>query len=299
MKIIYIISFLLLSAIVGLTGCESVVENLDSFEGKSKLVIVSYISPQDTMLVVQIQKTQPAIGRKMTDEQLKVKDAIVTISDGASVVALAYNPERLQYEADARTWPITAGKTYSLKVMSPAGNAEASCTIPATEGIEITEIQAPYTIEKDYYGKDIRRYSVSYTWRDAPGITNYYRTLAYKQYTYTDPVNGKKFIQREGLYWDYGDGNIHTDTETQNDLLSTEKLSYYEYNYESIDKPFHIYAVLVVADRNYYLYQQSLDNQGENSGNPFAEPYVMYTNIEGGLGVFAGYNQVVSRLELE
>ncbi|WP_162427294.1 DUF4249 domain-containing protein [Pontibacter pudoricolor] len=299
MKKINTLLFVLLSAVVGLTGCESDVKDIDSFEGKSKLVVVSYISPQDTMLVVRVQKTQPAIGRKMTDEQLKVKDAIVTISNGASVIALNYNPEAMHYEADARAWPIEAGKTYSLKVTSLAGNAEATCTIPSTDGIEITEIKAPYTIEKDYYGRDMRWYTVSYKWRDAPDVTNFYRTLVYKQYTYTDPVTGAKHVQKEGLNWNSGDSkDIHTDKDTQNGLLTSQALSYYEYNYESIDKPFYIYAVLVVSDKNYYLYQQSLDNQGQNSGNPFAEPYVMYTNIEGGLGVFAGYNQLVSRIEL-
>lgn len=299
MKIIRLITLLLVSIAATFAGCESEVVNLDSFEGKSKLVVVSYISPQDTLLVARVQKTQPAIGKKITEEQLKVKDAVVTISDGTSVAALSYNPETAQYEADARAWPIVAGKTYHLKVRSAAGNAEATCTIPSTEGIEITEIEAPHTVTKDYYGNNQHRYTLSYKWRDAPGITNFYRTLMYKQYSYTDGVTGTKHVQKEGIDWSYGDGkDLHTDEETQNGIIVSKEVAYYEYNYESIDKPFYIYAVLVVSDKNYYMYQYSLDNQGENSSNPFAEPYVMYTNIEGGLGVFAGYNQLVSRIEL-
>jgi hypothetical protein len=299
MKIIRIFSLLLLSTIVGLSGCESDVKDIDSFEGKSKLVVVSYIAPQDTMLIVRVQKTQPAIGRKLTSEQLKVKDAIVTISNGSSTVALNYNHETFQYEADARAWPVEAGKTYSLKVMSGVGNAEAICTIPFTEGIAITELEAPYTIVQDYFGQDVRRYTVSYKWSDAPDKKNYYRTLAYKMYTYTDSYYGTKRVQKEGLYGSFNnDREIQTDEETRNGMMSSEPISYHEYNYAAMDKPFYIYAVLVVSDRNYYLYHRDLNKQQGSNGNPFAEPALIYTNIEGGLGVFAGYNQLVSRLEL-
>lgn len=283
-----------------LTGCESDVDNIDSFESKSKLVVVSYISPQDTMLVVRVQKTQPALGQQLTEEQRKVKDATVTISDGASVVALAYNAANNQYEADARTWPIAAGKTYRLKVVAPVGTAEATCTVPLTEGIAITEATAPYTLIEDYYGQSVRKYTITFKWQDAPGVTNFYRTLAFKEYTLTDH-NGEKRVYKEGLYgsYDNDDRQIQNDENYQGGIMTSEPLVYHDYSSESIEKPYYINCVLVVSDKNYFLYHRALNKQEESNGNPFAEPALMYSNVKGGLGVFGGYNQLLARITVE
>ncbi|MBC5772514.1 DUF4249 domain-containing protein [Pontibacter sp. KCTC 32443] len=298
MKTLRLITLLLVSIAVTFTGCESDVDNIDSFESKSKLVVLSYISPQDTMLEVRVQKTQPAIGKQLTDEQRKVKDATVTISNGTSVVSLAYNAETNQYEADARAWPIEAGKTYKLKVVAPGATAEASCTVPFTDGIEITEATAPYSIIEDYYGQSVRRYTITFKWRDAPNVKNFYRTLAFKEYSITD-FYGKR-VYKEGLYASYEDDKeIQDDEETDNGIMTSEPLVFHDYNYENIDKPYYIHCVLVVSDQNYYLYHRSLDEQEESNGNPFAEPTLMYTNMEGGIGVFAGYNQLLSTIEIE
>lgn len=41
------------------------------------------------------------------------------------------------------------------------------------------------------------------------------------------------------------------------------------------------------TSESYYRYMKSIENGDGESGNPFAEPTTMYTNIEGGYGVFA------------
>jgi hypothetical protein len=48
---------------------------------------------------------------------------------------------------------------------------------------------------------------------------------------------------------------------------------------------------LIHASKEYYLYHSKLTIAADNNGNPFAEPVIMYTNINGGYGVFAGFNQ--------
>ncbi|NDK56679.1 DUF4249 domain-containing protein [Pontibacter fetidus] len=298
MKILRVIT-LLVTIVTTLTGCESDVNNIESFESKSKLVVVSYISPQDTMLVVRVQKTQPALGKQLTEEQRNVKDAVVTIADGTAIVALAYNATTNQYEADARAWPVQAGKTYHLKVAAPGSTAEATCTIPLTDGITITEATAPYTIIQDYYGQSVPKYTITFKWQDAPGVKNFYRTLAFKEYSFTD-FSGKKHTYKEGLYGSYDneDKQLQDDEDYQGSIMSSEPLVYYDYNSGSVDKPYYINCVLVVSDKNYFLYHRALDKQEESNGNPFAEPALMYTNMQGGLGVFAGYNQLVTKIEI-
>jgi hypothetical protein len=68
----------------------------------------------------------------------------------------------------------------------------------------------------------------------------------------------------------------------------------YDYtSYESIIA----YGYLFNTDEPYYRYHQSLRNS--NNDNPFAEPAPVYSNITGGLGVFAAYNQSVITLQLK
>lgn len=298
MKFIRLFPLLMLCALVVLTGCESDVEDMD-LDVSSKLVVISYISPQDTLLKVHLQMSQPAIGKRLSSEQLKIKNATVTISDGASVLALAYNADKDHYEGDAKAWPVSAGKTYRLKVITPAGDvAEATCTVPRTEGIEITEINAPYSVEQDYYNSNARKYNISFKWKDAPEVANYYRTLVYKAYSITDS-DGLKRTFYEGVYRGYNGIDTQTDEKSKGGIMTSEAIVYYDYNSDRMDKPFYLYAVLVVSDRHYYLYHQSLYKQQETSDNPFSEPTIMYSNIKGGLGVFGGYNQLVAVKELE
>ena len=49
-----------------------------------------------------------------------------------------------------------------------------------------------------------------------------------------------------------------------------------------------LHLSLLVVDDHYYNYHQSLLTNSVD--NPFAEPAPIYSNFEGGLGVFAAYN---------
>jgi len=42
---------------------------------------------------------------------------------------------------------------------------------------------------------------------------------------------------------------------------------------------------------DYYKYQKTYIKQVENKNNPFASVIEVYTNIENGVGIFAGYNR--------
>jgi hypothetical protein len=47
-----------------------------------------------------------------------------------------------------------------------------------------------------------------------------------------------------------------------------------------------VFFDLISIDRNAYLYYLSFARHMWNQGDPFAEPVVVYTNIENGIGVF-------------
>jgi hypothetical protein len=41
-----------------------------------------------------------------------------------------------------------------------------------------------------------------------------------------------------------------------------------------------------------------VEQHQDANGNPFAEPVLVYTNVTGGLGVFAAYNQLKATLRV-
>lgn len=43
------------------------------------------------------------------------------------------------------------------------------------------------------------------------------------------------------------------------------------------------------TDEHYFKYHRSVQTRGD-SDNPFVEPSLIYTNVEGGLGCFGAYN---------
>ncbi len=52
------------------------------------------------------------------------------------------------------------------------------------------------------------------------------------------------------------------------------------------------YVLLRTTTEEYYQYNVTQDLQASVESNPFAQPVQVFNNIEGGLGIFAGYSQV-------
>ncbi|MFQ5636990.1 MAG: DUF4249 family protein [bacterium] len=66
-------------------------------------------------------------------------------------------------------------------------------------------------------------------------------------------------------------------------------ISFYNYS-----EPIEMFiVVLLTTSESYYNFHKSVDQQNATEDNPFAEPVPIYTNIENGLGVFAGYSSFV------
>lgn len=54
---------------------------------------------------------------------------------------------------------------------------------------------------------------------------------------------------------------------------------------------YRLYVVLRTVTEDYYQYNYTRDLQASVENNPFAQPVQLYDNIDGGLGIFAGYSQ--------
>lgn len=186
------IFFLFSLAAVNL-ACQKEVTSIKLPESDSKLVVTSFISPQDTAVHVRITRSVPTIGYVQA-VGVPVVDAMVRISNDTQTASLEFNDTTGTYFAETAYFPITAGTTYTLRVTTPdGGQAEATCTVPAALDLPLTitldSASVSYNTQKEY--------NLRIGWPDPAGETNYYRVAGEVASEYMRPPgNGSAPPQR-------------------------------------------------------------------------------------------------------
>ncbi len=244
-----------------------------------KLVVFSVISPQDELIKVKVSKSLPLYSFKPSvgwDNQFPVvNNATVTISDGINNYNLSYDEDIEVYIIDSASLKIIPGRSYNLKVKTPDGfNAESSCTVPVETpaAIQITGI--------DYIHKYGEKFcNVNLQLPDLPGNGQFYRIS----------LMGQRYEEYAQIYSYYHVGLTRGDEvfsdknrEGTNFTFRTGEI------YLSMEGPDLFYASVYVTDEAYYNYHYSLMTFEDE--NPFSEPTPIFSNIKGGLGVFAAVN---------
>jgi hypothetical protein len=275
-----------------LQSCEEDITDSVHINTKADLVVTAFISPQDTAFEVRVSKSRPVVGRLLTEEEARVKDATVRLSRGSQRVLLTYDQERRLYRAKTSLLPVLAGQTYTLQVTTPDQYAvSGSCTVPATEAIVVSNLQHTTRKERWFDTEEIDKHIFSFKWQDAPGRENYYHVFAEREIV--DPQT-----QAKVRYALHGDEKQLFSDERKDGLLFSGSRSYNIFPNQPDPRPADLHLYLAVTDRPYYLYHQSIGQHQDANGNPFAEPVLVYSNVTGGLGVFAAYNQIKATLRI-
>jgi len=284
-----------------LLSCESLIKEIDpSFlpETDSKLVVACFISPQDTVLASKVTETKLLIGTT-GDIRDDITNATVSLSDGSKSIRLIYSSKLGYYRALPSELPILVGKTYTITVNTPDGRqVNASTTVP--NPIAIKEVKIDSTKVNDFQlGNSMTNteYDVKVIWQDKAGEPNYYRAISEFTILYGIPApeNIKNII--------YAPVSTIVDLRTIEDKSTDGQLLSLNRNYlptdmwaniqgQQIDLSKRLDKIkvgLFQTDIHYYNYHTSLRRQRENN-NPFAEPVLLYTNINGGFGCFGAYN---------
>ncbi len=308
MKKIFLYSLLIISQLF-LLSCESLIKEIDpSFlpETDSKLVVACFISPQDTVLAAKVTETKLLIGTT-GDIRDDVTNASVSLSDGSKSVRLVYSPKLGYYRALSSELPILVGKTYTITVSTPDGRQiNASTTVP--NNIAIKEVKIDSTKVNDFQqGNSVTNteYDVKVIWQDKAGEPNYYRAISEFIFLYriVDSINKKVINAPVSAIVDL---RTIDDKDADGKLLSLNRaylptniggnIQGQDANLKTrLDK---IKVGLFQTDIHYYNYHTSLRRQRENN-NPFAEPVLLYTNINGGFGCFGAYNATWQEAKLK
>jgi Domain of unknown function (DUF4249) len=197
-----------------LSSCETLVDDLPLSrfpELKSKLVLTSFISPQDSVLSVRLSQSTPLFGEYPSQKTMKIIDskgdtiliadydteniidnAQVIISNGKISKTIPFNISKREYLISTSLFPIEAGKTYTLSAKTKELYAEATTTIPLVN-IPINKVRIDSTFETsnrweaDSSGQfkpsktKVKVLYLDFDWSDLANQQNYFKMEAFIQ----------------------------------------------------------------------------------------------------------------------
>jgi hypothetical protein len=290
----------------------------DIDEGKlpkteSKLAVECYISPQSTSIQAIVTESQPLFG-VANYEITTIKNAKVILSGPSGQVVLPFNDSLSIYILPASQFKIEAGKTYKLTVSDPNRTVTASCTVPA-KAVSLKK----YTlniIEGEPEQWDTTAHTTlvkaKFYWDDIAQEKNYYLLRGYSSISENQYRYSPSGIPGEAYRYEYKNpfyiGGM-MDNSADGLTLNSEFLEVFLRNYsreyrdqkgniiylKNDAKLNEIFVEIMTIDENYHKFQRT---SGQDSGdNPFIEPTLVYTNIEGGLGCFGAINSSATTIK--
>ena len=293
MKNIKIFILLIISSLAQ-WSCNSFVTEIDPSQlpsTDSRLVLSCYISPQDTVISAKLTETKTVISTGGT--RADITNAAMQISDGTKSVAMIYDNNLLYYRALPSQMKIEIGKTYTMTVNTPDGRSVSSkCTVPPPITIKEIKVDSGTAVTlRNFNAKEVKEYYLKLIWQDLPGSVDYYRGFGFVTGTFKDRNN--TISQRT-------DGVDFTGLDDKNSdgQLLTLSVIYQPARNSTAVTIQKLTIGLFHADINYFNYHESLRKQRANN-NPFAEPVLLYTNVEGGFGCFGAYNATWKDLKVK
>ncbi|TDE14662.1 DUF4249 domain-containing protein [Dyadobacter psychrotolerans] len=293
-----------------LSGCESMINDLDADKlpaVESRLAVECYLSPQENEIKVRVTQSQPLLG-PASYEAVYIKNATVVIAGDAGQITLPYNDSLNTYVVSASQFKIEAGKKYNLSVSDGKRSVKASCTVPANTAIVKSYSIEAVTTGPRYPGDSLIQAKMA--WEDIRGEPNYYVLRGYAGIEQTDyaynPSGGGGSIVRQrskNVFNSSYENFLYVDTNIDGITFNSPvfPISLYNRKFNYLDKDGkqqsvssdpvlkEVYFEILNMDENYYKFCKTLKDNS-NSDNPFVEPALIYTNIEGGLGCFGAYN---------
>jgi hypothetical protein len=258
------------------SGCESDA-NVTVPSTERKLVVGGFLSPEDNEHQISLTLSEPLFS---SDPFFNTTTANVTISSEGNAYQASYDVDAAAFVFNNSQFNIASGKNYHLKIVAENGKTveadmtTVSDTMPSIEEFKIN-VDTIYSEWASYE----YRYNLKLNWKDIAGEKNYYRLTANRLVNYL----GTTDTTIEPIY-EYNSFTLKDDIGKDGQSLSAT-FKYNDYSLTNETVGFEI--VLMKIDVNYYNYYKTLNNYaGED---PFAEPVILFSNIQNGLGVFSSF----------
>jgi hypothetical protein len=257
-------------------SCIEEVTNVNLPSMQPKLVVNTYISPGDS-IDVKVYKSRPLFNEQDVSPYMDyfppVLNAVVTISDeNGNQKSIPLLQQKEIYSISPSQFIIEEGKTYSLTVSAPGLTpANATTTIPDFK-TSFLEVNIDTVTSTSQFGYNTSEIVIWGKLEDQTNLKNYYRIMYY--------------FYENGYLFSQNDYNRQVENEFFSDAGSND--GKVNFKFKTWFSPWD--SILIVAlntDYNYYTYHKSMLKF--ETGNPFAEPIPVYSNIDKGLGVFGSF----------
>lgn len=280
-------AILFLIGVTILPSCEKNV-TVDIPVVESGIVVEGYVETGKNPYVI-LSNTLPFFGSVSTLNLLQytIKGAIVTVDNGSRVDTLK---DLFNIGVYFTTSMIgESGKAYFLRVLVNGKTLTASTFIPQ-----------PVPLDSVWFKVNGNRDSLGYTWAhltDPDTLGNSYRFFAQRinRYRYGSDIGKMKdstFIAPQGSVFedkfingksfDFAFDRGSFPNSQKDDDLNDEKRFF--------KRGDTIVIKFCTIDRAHFEFWRSEETQVSNNGNPFGSPAPVLSNINGGLGIWGGYN---------
>lgn len=300
MKILFrlILGFTLFSLI----SCEKTIE-IDLGEAET-IIVVNSVLDTDSLISVSLSRSRHILDNA---DITSVNDAVIQLFENGDFIENLFHRGNGIYLSSIK--PKSLSK-YKIIATHPLLN-DVSAETDVLKPVPIISIDTVLTF--DEYNNEV--YNVSLRFKDPAGEKNYYAIAVYNRLTidewdssiisydtvyidestYEIHITYGAYVEREyyeRVWINYNDviveafsgGKILFSDDIINGELYTMRLSFSRWNLRG-DKNM-LYFDLISLSEPLYKYYVSLGNHFWNQGDPFAEPVVVYTNINNGVGVF-------------
>ena len=215
------------------------------------------------------------LDEEVEDSGLEVDEIRLTTPDRGDII-----PDFIDGLYIILDYEFIPGEEYSIYVKHADFPALSATTIvPAEIDVENLEVE---TDDSEREKRDI----FNLTFKDPEEVKNYYEFNG----SYFSRIDG--FLCAGTYYFDFVEDELVSDNDWISDLSfngrsKTIKLSDNQYcSGSDFERESYVLRILSIPSE-FVEYQRSLDLAYEAEDNPFVEPTTLYSNVEGGLGIFS------------
>jgi hypothetical protein len=291
--------------LIGLSSCENLLVKdieLEDINYSKKLVLNSVLLNHSDTLILTLSENISVL--ETPDYDIKSIDgANVILYEDGNEVGVFEKPAGYEYYFLAFGEELDAsGKNYTVSIESPDyPNAEASTKMPIESLISSVEY-----IENAGISPDLRKLpGIRIKFTDPAEEENYYVFNVQSTAEIIDTFifgNDTTFYNYE-LYIDAQSNDPLVEQGYRNEYLSDGSFNGKEYTltilldnggFEDVDLSEYLGTFTlrwISASKEYYNFDKSLSRYYQNSGfGLFSEPVSIFSNVEGGIGVFSSLN---------